>query len=246
MVDRAMWVWMHEAAPPDPAAVAALAAQQRVTEAFVSVPWGGPTPATHHQVAALRGAGVRVSALGGDPSWTTGADAVTWMQRATAAFLFQGVHLDIEPWTRRDWAGRERELLDGLARTVRGVAARTDLPVEVDLSPWLAEAHPRQFGDIVARADAVTLMAYRDRAADILASSAAARRAIAGARRPYRVGVETGPVGDPEPSAGQTFADDGRTVLERELAAVTGSLAGDARFAGVAIHDFEAWRALQP
>lgn len=246
MVDRAMWVWMHEAAPPDPAAVAALAAQQRVTEAFVSVPWGGPTPATHDQVAALRGAGVRVSALGGDPSWTTGADAVTWMQRATAAFLFQGVHLDIEPWTRRDWAGRERELLDGLARTVRDVAARTDLPVEVDLSPWLAEAHPRQFGDIVARADAVTLMAYRDRAADILASSAAARRAIAGARKPYRVGVETGPVGDPEPSAGQTFADDGRTVLERELAAVTGSLAGDARFAGVAIHDFEAWRALQP
>ena len=54
---RAMWVWVHEAAPPDPAAVAAFAAQQRVTEAFVSVPWGGPTAATHQCVAALRGKG---------------------------------------------------------------------------------------------------------------------------------------------------------------------------------------------
>lgn len=241
-----MWVWMHEAAPPDPAAVAALAAQQCVVEAFVSVPWGGPTPATHERVAALRARGVRVSALGGDPSWTTGADAVTWMQRATAADLFQGVHLDIEPWTRRDWTGREGELLDGLARTVRDVAARTGLPVDVDLAPWLAGAHPRQFGDIVSCADAVTLMAYRDRASDIIASSAAARRAIAGARKPYRLGVETRPVGDPEPTPAQTFADDGSAALERELAAVTERLAGDARFAGIAVHDFEGWRSLRP
>ncbi|QUW18539.1 hypothetical protein [Agrococcus sp. Marseille-Q4369] len=243
---RAMWVWMHEAAPPDPAAVAAFAVQQRVTEAFVSVPWGGPTPATQRQVAALRGEGVRVSALGGDPSWTTGDDAVTWMRRATAALLFQGVHLDIEPWTRRDWPGRERALLDALARTVRDVAARTSLPVEVDLAPWLAQAHPREFRDVVARADAVTLMAYRDRASDILASSASARRVIAGARRPYRIGVETGAVAEPEPTAAQTFADEGRAVLERELAEVAARLAGDTRFAGIAVHDVEGWLALRP
>ncbi|MCR8671593.1 hypothetical protein [Agrococcus sp. HG114] len=241
---RAMWVWMHEAAPPDPAAVAALARAERVTEAFVSVPWGGPSTDTHRCVAALRGEGVRVSALGGDPAWTTGGDAVTWMQRATAAFLFQGVHLDIEPWTRRDWPGRERELLTGLARTVKDVAARTDLPVDVDLAPWLADPHPREFGDIVARADAVTLMAYRDRATDILASSAAARQAIGSARKPYRIGVETGAVHEPEPTASQTFADDGRAALEAELAAVAAQLAGDARFAGVAVHDFAGWQAL--
>lgn len=237
---RAMWVWVHDATPPDPAAVAAFAAQQRVTEAFVSVPWGGPTAITHQCVAALRGKGVRVSALGGDPSWTTGTDAVTWMQRATAAWLFDGIHLDIEPWTRRDWAGREQELLAGLERTVKDVAGRTTLPVEVDLSPWLADAHPSAFAAIVRRADAVGLMAYRDSATDILAGSATARRLIGEARKPYRMGVDTFPV--PEPR--ETFADDGRAVLERELAAVAAQLAGDPRFAGVAIHDFEHWSAL--
>ena len=71
------------------------------------------------------------------------------MQRATAAWLFDGVHLDIEPWTRRDWPGREQELLAGLERTVKDVAARTALPVEVDLSPWLADVHPAAFAAIV-------------------------------------------------------------------------------------------------
>ena len=139
---RAMWVWVHEAAPPDAAAVAAFAAQQRVTEAFVSVPWGGPTAITHQCAAALRSRGVRVSALGGDPSWTTGTDAVTWMQRATAAWLFDGIHLDIEPWTRRDWPGRELELLAGLERTVKDVAARKGLRDVARLPPELIhEAH---------------------------------------------------------------------------------------------------------
>ncbi|WP_306232609.1 hypothetical protein [Agrococcus beijingensis] len=237
---RAMWVWVQESAPPDPAALAAHAAQQRVTEAFVSVPWGGPTPATHQCVAALRARGVRVSALGGDPSWTTGTDALTWMQRATAAFLFDGVHLDIEPWTRRDWPGREQELLAGLARTVKDVAARTSLPVEVDLSPWIADAHPAAFAEVVRRADAVALMAYRDRAPDILGLSATARQLIGQARKPYRIGVDTLPAAEPR----ETFADDGRAVLERELAAVAGQLGGDARFAGVAVHDAASWMTL--
>lgn len=245
-VARGMWVWVREDAPPDPAEVAAIAEREHVAEAFVSVPWSGPSADTHRIVAALRGRGVRVSALGGDPAWTTGGDAVAWMQRATAAFLFEGVHLDIEPWGRRDWTGREAELLRGLERTVRDVAARTSLPVDVDLVPWLAEAHPRQFADIAERADAVTLMAYRDRAADILATSAAARSALGRLGRSYRVGVETGPIAEPEPTARQTFADDGRAVLERELAEVAAALAADARCTGLALHDLAGCRVLGP
>jgi hypothetical protein len=131
-----MWVWAHETAPPDPAAVAAFAAQQRISEAFVSVPWGGPTAITHQCVAALRGKGVRVSALGGAPSWT-----------------------------------------------VKDVAARTALPVEVDLSPWLADAHPAAFAGIVRRAGSVSLMAYRDRRRRPRRAGAGARFGRLGARR---------------------------------------------------------------
>lgn len=239
---RAMWVWVHADAPPDPGALGAFAAEQRVTEAFVSVPWGGPTPLTHDLVAALRGAGARVAALGGDPSWVDGDAAVTWARRVSAAWLFEGVHLDIEPWGRADWAGSEPALLAGLERAVRDVAAATALPVEVDLAPWLATEHPQAFAGIAREADRVALMAYRDRAADILSFSAAARRQLATSRTPYRIGVET--LAGPPPHV--TFADDGRAVLERELARVVAALRGDRWFAGVAVHDVAGWRALAP
>ncbi len=245
-VTRAMWAWVPDEAPPDPDALARFAARQRVREAFVSVPWSGPTPATHACVAALRGAGVRVAALGGDPAWVEGGAAAAWATRATSSGRFDGVHLDIEPWSRADWPGSEQRLLDGLERAVRDVGASTRLPVEVDLAPWLAIEHPRAFTAIARRARGIALMAYRDRAGDILAVSATARDLLARADRPYRIGVETGPVRVPAPAARETFADDGGAVLERELAEVARRLASDARFAGVAVHDAAAWQSLGP
>lgn len=234
-----MWVWVHEAAPPDPAALARLASAQRVADAFVSVPWTGASTDTVACAEALRAQGVRVAALGGVDDWT-GVEAVAWMERAVAAWPFDGVHLDIEPWGRADWAGRERELLDGLERTLRDVVERSSLPVEIDLAPWIADEHPAAFARIARRADAVSLMAYRDRAPDILRVSDAARRILSQSGIAYRVGVDTAPADDPRAS----FADDGSAALERELALVAGRLLADARFAGVAVHDAQHWMAL--
>lgn len=235
-----MWVWVHEHRPIDADAVARFAQGHGVAEAFVSVPGAGPSAATRRCAAALRGAGVRVSALGGDPAWVEGDDAVAWTRRALDSGLFDGVHLDIEPWGRPDWHGRERELLAGLTRTVRDVVSTIDLPVEVDLAPWLADEHPGAFAQIAAAAHAVTLMAYRDRAPAILAFSAAARQLLADADRPYRLGVETMP-GLP---AHVSFADDGRAVLEHELALVADAVVGEPGFAGLAVHDAEHWMGL--
>lgn len=245
MTSRAMWVWVHDAAPPDPGALGAFAAREGVTEAFVSVPGDGPSPITRACAAALREHGVRVAALGGDPSWAApparpGDDAVGWMRRATAGDLFDAVHLDIEPWDRDDWDGGEQRLLAGLARTVRDVAAATALPVEVDMAPWVADEHPEAFAAIAGAADGVTLMAYRDRAPAILAFCAAARALLAEQGTWWRLGVET-TAGLP---SHVSFADDGRAVLERELAAAVDALDRRARFAGVAVHDFAAWMRL--
>lgn len=239
-----MWVWVHEDVPPDPDAIGAFAARERVSEAFVSVPWTGPSELTRRVVAALRARDVGVAALGGDPSWAENRDALAWARRAEGSGLFTGIHLDIEPWSRPDWHGRERELLAGVARATRDVASASALPVEIDLAPWLAELHPQEFAACAGAAAAVTLMAYRDRADDILAVSAAARSLLDAARRPARIGVETGPVRHPAPGARETFADDGRAVLERELASVVARLDPRVGFAGIAVHDDAGWAAL--
>lgn len=241
---RAAWLWVHEAAPPDAAAVAAFLARERVHEAFVSVPGSGPSTHTRACVAALRDRGIRVSALGGDPSWVKGRDALRWMERAVGSGAFDGVHLDIEPWGTAKWAGNESRMLAGLERAVREVTAHTELPVEVDLAPWLARTHPPAFTRIASAADAVTLMAYRDRADDILAVSGAARELLREARRPFRIGVETGPVRQPAPAARETFADDGRAAMESALVEVAAGIDPRDLFEGYAVHDAESWAAL--
>lgn len=242
---RATWLWVHEAAPPDAAAVAAFLARERVHEAFVSVPGMGPSEHTRACVAALRDRGIRVSALGGDPSWSDGRGALRWVERAVGSLAVDGVHLDIEPWGTAEWPGNEHRMLAGLERAVREVAAHTELPVDVDLAPWLAQTHPRAFTRIAGAADAVTLMAYRDRAEDILAVSDSARALLRGARRPYRIGVETGPVRHPAPSARETFAEDGRAAMETALVDVAARIDPRDRFAGFAVHDAESWAALR-
>lgn len=241
---RAAWLWVHEASPPDAAAVAAFLARERVHEAFVSVPGAGPSDHTRACVAALRDRGIRVSALGGDPSWVDGDGALRWMEHAVGSLAFDGVHLDIEPWGAPDWPGNEGRMLAGLERAVREVAAHTGLPVEVDLAPWLAHTHPQAFTRIASAADAVTLMAYRDRAEDILAVSEAARELLRDAHRPYRIGVETGAVRHPSPSPRETFADDGRAAMETAVAVVAPGIDPRDRFAGFAVHDAESWAAL--
>lgn len=241
---RAAWLWVHEAAPPDATAVAAFLARERIHEAFVSVPGAGPSEHTRACVAALRDHGIRVSALGGDPSWVDGDGALRWMERAVGALAFDGVHLDIEPWGTPSWPGNEERMLAGLERAVREVAAHTELPVEVDLAPWLAHRHPDAFTRIASAADAVTLMAYRDRAADILAVSQPARELLREAGIPYRIGVETGPVRPPAPTARETFAGDGRAAMESALDEVAAHIDPRDRFAGIAIHDAEGWAAL--
>lgn len=239
---RALWVWVNESPPPLDAELSTFCARRRITDVFLSVPWGGPTVHTRRCATALRVRGIRVSALGGDPSWVEGDAAVKWMQRSDQTGLFDSIHLDIEPWVRDDWAGNEAVLAAGLAHTIRAVAARTPRPVEIDLPPWVGARYPAAFADCARSARTVTLMAYRDRAADILSVSADARRLLSAIKRPYRIGVDTRPA----PCPADTFADDGCTVLERELAAVTGRLTPDENFAGTAVHDYTGWHALGP
>jgi len=59
----------------------------------------------------------------------------------------------------------------------------------------------------------------------------------------FRIGVETQPA---EQAGGprQTFAEEGRLVLDREAAVVSNHLTGNPLYLGVAVHDWHHWRRL--
>ncbi|HLS46370.1 MAG TPA: hypothetical protein VK045_13145 [Ornithinicoccus sp.] len=238
---NAAWVWVPETEPPDAEALARFARARGIREAFVSVPWHGPTDAVRATTAALTAHGVRVSALGGDVGWARDpALAQAWARRALVEPRFTGVHLDIEPWTLPDWPEQAGPLLAGLARAVAAVVRSTGLPVAVDLTPGLARTHRSGFVSVARAATSVTVMSYRDTASAILEFSAEARRALRSTGRDYRLAVDTLPSGD----AHTTFFGQAAGDLARETGTVAESLAADARFSGLAVHDLRGWMSL--
>lgn len=238
---RAAWLWLDHREPSDPLELARFAVDGGVAEVFVGVPWGGPDRRGRETVSALRQVGIAVSALGGSAEWARRPElAGEWAARAVADGIFDGIHLDIEPWMLPDWPTSAPLLLAGLAEAVHLVRELTGQVVEVDLAPHVAVTHPTQFSAVSAAADAITLMSYRDTAPGILDVSARARRLLASPGRAHRLAVDTLPSGDP----GSSFAGRPRRVLEAVLAEVVQAVGDEPGFAGVAVHDLVGWWSL--
>lgn len=239
----AAWVWLDDREPGNAEMLAGFAGARGAREVFVSVPWRGPDQRVVETVAAMRRAGLRVSALGGSGEWAKQPQlAREWSVRATAGGLFDDMHLDIEPWTLPNWPASGAALLAGLAQATALVRATTGLSVDVDLAPHLAHTHPAGFAEVVASADAVTLMSYRDTVQDVLAVSTQARRSLTRLGRRYRLAVDTLPSGD----LGTSFAGRSRCEMELVVAGIGELLRGERDFAGVVVHDLLGWRSLPP
>jgi hypothetical protein len=210
-------------------------------------------------IGALRRRGVSVEALGGEPRWGVGdrdgllrfvESARHYQRHAQPGRRLAGVHLDIEPYSLPVW-NRERRDTERryLSALVSARAAVRPLPVRVDVPFWFDDVHLRDrgerhslLGEVLGRVHGISVMAYRDTAADIVA---VARREISAAgRRGKRavVGVETGPV-RPEQV---TFAEEGRAALGTALTHVRRRLEGRRGFGGIAIHSWTWLKRLGP
>jgi hypothetical protein len=251
---RATWVWGR----PRTARLVRFATDQGVEDLFVSVPSNLPASGAlgwYRDLRARTGAvGIRVHALGSDTSWLDDpASALHWQRDALSTGLFDGVHLDVEPWLHPDWRGGAAAR-DGLLRRyldlLGGAAADTTLPVEADISFWLHQhvVDGRRVDEaVLARVDAVTVMTYRDTATgpgSITALGAAALDAAARAGKRARLAVETNWLGDDAVSRKQTFFGSSRAALASALATVDGALRDHAAYAGVSVHDVAGWQAL--
>lgn len=250
---RAMWVW-SKANPTD---VITFAQSYGVSRLFVAVPWNvagsSDLPRLKQLSAAAGAAGIRVDALGGDPTWTTNPSAaVTWERGAIATHLFAGVHVDIEPYALSGWndPSTQASLVTSYLSTLssmRKTAAAAGMPLEADVPFWyntIATGATTMADGVLARVDAVTVMSYRNVATGPnsitdIGSDMLARGAAAGV--PVRLAAETNPLSDC-PTC--TFAGTSAATLDTALAAVDSTEAGSSSYAGMAVEDYDGWRAL--
>lgn len=248
---RATWVWGR----PAPGPLVTWATKQRVGELFVAVPRSLGTSADLAWVTDLsrraHRAGIRVAALGSATEWVDRpAEAVAWQRDALATGLFDGVHLDVEPWLHPAWDTDRAGVVAGYLALLDQVGAATGLPVEVDVAWWLHTVDSAEGpldAAVARRVDRMTAMTYRDTVTGTDSITDLGRQVLATAAAagvPCRLAVETRFLGADPVSQKQTFWGQGPTVLSRALAGVDAALAGHPAYAGTAVHDEAGWRAL--
>ncbi|MBG0818471.1 collagen-like protein [Planomonospora sp. ID82291] len=246
---RAMWLWQRS----DPAATMDWATANAVKEIFVHV----PTKITRTELTRLKqlkkradAAGVRLSALGGEPGWTFDhAAALAWQRAAMGTGLFRTTHVDVEPYHLNEWhtdqAGTTAAFLGLLAR-LRDADPR---PLEADVPFWYetVPAEGSTLADaVLARVDAITVMSYRDTATGPgsiidVGQDMLLRGQLAG--RPVRLAAETLALPD---CPYCTFHEQGRQALDTALSAVDAAAVFYPAYAGMAVHDYASWTALRP
>lgn len=248
---RAMWVWDR----PPPRSLVSFARDRGVQDLFVAVPADVADSSGWYRDlrSRTRSAGIRMHALGGDHAWIDRpAAALTWQRNVLGTGLFDGVHLDVEPWQHPAWESDRDAVVAGYLDLLGDLAADTALPIEADVAFWLDQvatgAGGRLDEAVLARVDAVTVMSYRDAATgpdSITAVAAAALEGAARAGKPARLAVETSFLGSDPVAAKQTFYGQTRAELAAVLAEVDAATAGQSAYRGVAVHDRAGWTALR-
>jgi hypothetical protein len=252
-VRRATWVGeRHDAGELVPWAVA-----HGVQELFLGVrPDLAPVSDVRWAREIVRqahAAGIAVSALGGDQGWVDHPDlALGWSRAVCAMHVFDGVHVDVEPWARSDWDDRRDAVVAGYVDVLRRLAATCPLRLEADVAFWLHDVHTvtgTPLDEAVLRlVDAVTLLSYRNVPTGTDGILDVARRSLEKADRlgvPCRLAVETNDLGPGPVQRKQTFFGRGHAAMTRALEVVDAEAARVPSYAGAAVHDVDGWQALE-
>lgn len=214
-------------------------------------------------VSAASAAGVQVSLMGADARWVLAEGRrqqeaffsfyEAYQQSAETETLFYGMHMDIEPYQLAQWETDREEVIAGYCAFVlsaKEIALRTGTQLELDIPCWFNRFSATDNGEQIPlsefcfrKADAITLMAYRDNAKSILDFAGHNMELAQRYQKPVVLGVETGRIYEDE---NVTFDHLGTIILYQALSELR-SLAEQVYpqcSLGYAVHHYNTWRAL--
>jgi hypothetical protein len=258
------WAWGNSVDPKvdsrgvgesamSPSALADFAREHLLSSVYLSVPWAADQGAIAlwltDTVDALHSEGVRVGALGGDPTWLQLPDrAAQWITDAGHVADFDTIELDLEPWVDPE-APDYSVVVPQFVRLLRTVNAASPLPVGLDLPWWLAAERyegTSVFSALAREVDSVAIVTFSDHAegpSGIVALAQPATLAASDLGKDFTIGVET----DTPLAAGGsqfTFFGRGQGALESAASAVAEAFAHHPEFCGVTVEHVLSWRAL--
>jgi hypothetical protein len=261
---RALWVWKPAsfASSGELESLLAFAGKKRIGTLFLSA----GTDLLRRQPQLYRrllrrahAQGITVHALHGEPEWLSPdhrAGAVAFLealrQYARASRpeeRFDAIHLDVEPQSLPEWKAGEHDalaaqyiqFLDWFRDQARPLALPLAVDVPVSFNRIAVDGRPL-IAAILARADQMTVMAYKDSAGKVMEASREGLGSADAAGKKLWVGISADPAHLPANSHGGPAESD----LEAIAAPVEATFGQHSCFLGVAIHDYARYRRLAP
>lgn len=256
---RALWVWDE----PDPITLVTYALTHRVNQLFLAIPPDVTSSTQRNRInatiATAHAVGIRVDALGGDPTWvdTTNQGWVIehWLTPALAVAGFDGIHVDVEPYRNPSWSSDQAGTVSRYLQLLTTVVQHSGPthPVEADVPFWFNTV-PDGTGEtldsaVLAEVHSVAIMAYRNTAAGAdgtLTLAAPTLAAAAAAGKHAHIGQETRYLGPELTQTKQTFYGQTSAQMNTQLAAIDSAEASSPAYNGIAVHDYTGWNAISP
>ena len=260
---RATWLWNPWMFVKDEAGTLAFLESKQVNKVYVQIDRDISKAVYRSFIGKAKAKGIEIYALDGAAAWvapkgyTNQNQLMNWLtnyQNNTATNAqFSGVHLDVEPYLYSGWNTNRATTIksyQSLIQRANASTAKLALPLEVDMPFWFDEIkYKNTFGTgllaewVIANTNSVTIMAYRDSAPMIIDIVKNEMTMAQNYGKSIVVGVETGVTDE---GSIITFAEEGETFMNQQLAEVATHYAGNPAYKGNAIHHVGSWMTLQP
>jgi hypothetical protein len=259
---KGTWIWDTPSIMSDREEIIAFLKQNDVTNLYLYVDRQN-VPAKEYArfIKAASHQGIRVEALGGDPSWGLKSNRpyiqefIEWVESYNTNVeedeRFSGIHLDIEPYLLPEWKSDQdhtlEEWLSNMEYIAREVQSPEPLEVSFDLPFWANKIEIPGYQDyylskwILKRFNTLVLMDYRDTALGddgIVANALEAVKEASSLGKSVIVGVD---ISKSREGNKTTFHEEGSRKMEEELAITKDQLEKYDGFRGIAVHGFPAW-----
>jgi hypothetical protein len=242
-----VWWWQDELI--DQLQYLEFAVQNGVTEIYLCTKDFSARTAAFIEQAGKQG--IKVFRLGGEHEWIDDyagfaksmQEYIKYQTNAPDRAKFAGVHLDVEPQQKANFAADRAEILKKyLAFVIKARADYRAVPIDFDIPYWFndelsykARAVPL-YEAVIAEADRTFIMSYRDTAEKMLDVAKEEISCAKALGKSVILGAETYSTEGDHVS----YLEEGKQYMYGELAKLRG-LSG----CGIAIHSLKSWHALK-
>lgn len=261
---KATWLWDTSLISKYTGRISVIqfARKQQIARIYLQVNTSVAKNAYRAFIRSASSSGIQIHALDGAPDWVMPnrhiriSSLVNWVMTynnsVTDNEKFTGIHVDIEPYLLPQWYQDQNTTitnwLDALVLFANDAAQDPSLIISSALPFWVDEIIVPATGGTLIEATLqlmheVTLMSYRDQAQAVVDITDTKLTLADGLGKKIFVAVETNPTSE---GLYLTFYDDGRAVMEEQIAEIDHLLNLHPSYAGIAVHDYTGWRNLKP